>query len=136
MLVYGLRRGINLTSKDLENRFKELQKDGKLCCTENEFNDFIGYGLLLSTGNSYVSRYGNKLDVQVLKQKELRLNINLSYFVQNSKDLLLNSNTNKLYCMSSSTLQRYKDMGYIIEVKGKQYYRLFANELWLVYIIK
>ena len=72
----------------------------------------------------------------MLKQKELRLNINLSYFVQNSEDLLLNSNTNKLYCMSSSTLQKYKDMGYIIEVKGKQYYRLFANELWLVYIIK
>ena len=45
------------------------------------------------------------------------------------------ANIKRIYCMSQSCYNKYKEQGFIITKNSNDYYRLFENELWLVYII-
>ena len=124
-----------MTSKDVEDRFKTLQIDNSLKCTQDEFNDFVNCGLLIASGKNYMTRNGKLVNVDILKSTVRKFNLDLSGIVSNAKKILEGSNTNKLYLMSAKTFNMYKLQGLIYEIDNKCYYKLYDKELWLTMII-
>ena len=44
-------------------------------------------------------------------------------------------NIKRIYCMSESTYNKYKEQQLIVTKSNIDYYRLYENELWRVYLI-
>ena len=69
------------------------------------------------------------------ESKTYNMTINLSNIISNCEVLCKNANMKRIYCMTKELYNKYEKLGLIL-VKGDSiYYRLFENELWLVYII-
>ena len=59
-----------MNSKEVKDRFEELNKDNKLICTENELEEFLVCGLLFKSGDNYVTRSNVLVDVDIFKIKQ------------------------------------------------------------------
>lgn len=124
-----------MSSKNVYEKFKELNKNNVITCTEQDLQEFIMYGLILQTGEDYVTRDNKKLNVDLIKNKELKFNLNFQNLVQVSNKIYKQQEIKKVYFMSSRCYNMYKQQGLIINKDNKEYYRLFDKDLWLVYIL-
>lgn len=136
MVISGLRgRLVKLNGKEIEQRFNQLLNNKKFTCTADEFDLFVNYGLLIKSGKKYVTRNNSKVNLDVIETKTYNMTINLSNIISNCEVLCKNANMKRIYCMTKELYNKYEKLGLIL-VKGDNiYYRLFENELWLVYII-
>ena len=136
MVISGLRgRLVKLNGKEIEQRFNQLLNNKKFTCTADEFDLFVNYGLLIKSGKKYVTRNNSKVNLDVIETKTYNMTINLSNIISNCEVLCKNANIKRIYCMTKELYNKYEKLGLIL-VKGDNiYYRLFENELWLVYII-
>jgi len=124
-----------LNGKEIEQRFNQLLNNKKFTCTADEFDLFVNYGLLIKSGKKYVTRNNSKVNLDVIETKTYNMTINLSNIISNCEVLCKNANMKRIYCMTKELYNKYEKLGLIL-VKGDNiYYRLFENELWLVYII-
>lgn len=124
-----------MNSKEALERFRELNKDNKILCTQEELQDFLLCGIVLKNGNNYVTRFNDKLDVKTIKSKSLDFDIDLSNIINTSTELAKEHNVFRIYCMSQRCYEIYKNLGLIITKNNVEYYQYFQNELWLVNII-
>lgn len=124
-----------MSSKNVYEKFKELNKNNVITCTEQDLQEFIMYGLILQTGEDYVTRDNKKLNVDLIKNKELKFNLNFQNLIQVSNKIYKQQEIKKVYFMSSRCYNMYKQQGLIINKDNKEYYRLFDKDLWLVYIL-
>ena len=124
-----------MSSKNVYEKFKELNKNNVITCTEQDLQEFIMYGLILQTGEDYVTRDNKKLNVDLIKNKELKFNLNFQNLIQVSNKIYKQQGIKKVYFMSSRCYNMYKQQGLIINKDNKEYYRLFDKELCLVYIL-
>lgn len=122
-------------NKLVRERFKEIVDSDNKVCTELELQDFIKEGLIKEINGKLYSKNGIKYDIDVIYNSNHSFNINLSGLISQCEKLAKEFNTNKIYCMTKKTYNKYLDKGYIINIKGKDYYRLFENEFWLVNMI-
>lgn len=122
-----------MTSKEIRQRFEELNKDDKILCTDRELEEFLLAGLLFKTGKSYVTRNQKKIKVQVLGTKTYNMSIDLRNLISVCEEKCASNNIKRIYCMSQSCYNNYKEKGLIITKGDSEYYRLFESELWLVY---
>ncbi len=124
-----------MNGKEIEQRFNQLLNNKKFTCTADEFDLFVNYGLLIKSGKKYVTRNNSKVNLDVIETKTYNMTINLSNIISNCEVLCKNANMKRIYCMTKELYNKYEKLGLIL-VKGDNiYYRLFENELWLVYII-
>lgn len=124
-----------MSSKNVYEKFKELNKNNVITCTEQDLQEFIMYGLILQTGEDYVTRDNKKLNVDLIKNKELKFNLNFQNLIQVSNEIHKQQGIKKVYFMSSRCYNKYKQEGLILNKDNKEYYRLFDKDLWLVYIL-
>ena len=124
-----------MSSKNVYEKFKELNKNNVITCTEQDLQEFIMYGLILQTGEDYVTRDNKKLNVDLIKNKELKFNLNFQNLIQVSNKIYKQQEIKKVYFMSSRCYNMYKQQGLIINKDNKEYYRLFDKDLWLVHIL-
>lgn len=121
-----------MSTRDVYDRYKELTECDKFICSETELNEFVMCGLVLDLGSKYILRDGKSDKITVIKNPNYRLNLDFSSLINVN---LKGYDTNKIYYMSKNTYNKYKNQNLIIEKKGNEYYRLFADELWLVKIL-
>lgn len=119
-----------MTKSGLTEKLKELNSYDNFICSDVELNDYINFGLLVqSNDNTYYTRTGKKLNIDVVKSKNMKFNINLSYMLN------LDGNFKKVYCMTKNTYEDYKNRNLIVEKSNKEYFRFFDDELWEIIII-
>lgn len=136
MVISGLRgRLVKLNGKEIEQRFNQLLNNKKFTCTADEFDLFVNYGLLIKSGKKYVTRNNSKVNLDVIETKTYNMTINLSNIISNCEVLCKNANMKRIYCMTKELYDKYDKLGLILVKDNNVYYRLFENELWLVYII-
>lgn len=131
---FGLRKGTKLKGKELTEKLKELNSVDNIICGEQELNEYIMYGLLVQVGNKYITRTGKSISVDLVKQK--RFNIDLSQLISKCNELAKQNKIKRIYCMTQTTYNMYKQKQLIIEKQNVEYFRLFDNELWQIYIIQ
>lgn len=124
-----------MNSKEVSERFKELNNDNKITCTQEELNDFLMCGILLKFDKSYVTRNNDKIKVNVIKSKNLDFDIDFSEIIEQSEALAKEHHIYRIYCMSKRCYNNYKEQGLIITQNELDYFRYFQGELWLVNII-
>lgn len=124
-----------MDSRSVYNKFNEQNKDGILSCTQKEFDEYMMYGLVLSSGKNYITRIGKKIKVDLIPVKELKFNIQLQNLIQLCEEKSKEIKYKRIYCMSERCYNDYKQRGLIITQDNKEYYRYFDKELWYVYII-
>ena len=124
-----------MNSKEIRERFGEVNKNNNILCTETELQEFLYSGLLFKTGKTYVSRDRQSIKVKLIKDKNYDFDYDLSNLITICEDKCKEANIKRIYCMSQSCYNKYKEQGFIITKNSNDYYRLFENELWLVYII-
>lgn len=124
-----------MSSKNIMDRFNLLMNSNKFICDSSELQDFILSGLLIQSGNKFMTRDMKEIDVKVLKDIYNEFDIDFNYLISICNNLVKDSDDKRVYVMSKDTYNKYKNMGRIITYKGKEYYRFFNNENWLVYII-
>ena len=101
---------------------------------EQDIEEYLAYGLLFDCGkDKYVTRDNKPVSVTVVKPN--KLDINLQDIINKGQQLAEENNVKKIYFMNERCYNNYKDKGLIITKKGKDYYRLFNNDEWLVDII-
>lgn len=120
-------------TKEIYDRYKELCESDKFICSKSELDEFMLCGLIIETGkNKYVLRNTDIKNITVIKD----LNYNFDIDFNKLLDIDLKPyNTNKVYYMTETTFNKYKEDNLIVEQNGHNYYRLFAGELWLVKIL-
>lgn len=122
-----------MKTSEVIDRYKELCDSGKFICSQSELRDFKLCGLVLETGkNKYVLRNTDIKKIIVLDDLEQDFDIDFSSMLNID---LKPYNTNKIYYMSESTYNKYKENNLIVSKGEYEYYRLFANELWLVRLL-
>lgn len=124
-----------MNSKEIRERFGEVNKNNSILCTETELQEFLYSGLLFKTGKTYVSRDRQTIKVKLVKEPNYNFDIELSNLITICESKCKEANIKRIYCMSQSCYNKYKEQGFIITKNSNDYYRLFENELWLVYII-
>lgn len=124
-----------MSSKNIMDRFNLLMNSNKFICDSSELQDFMLSGLLIQSGNKFMTRDMKEIDVKVLKDIYNEFDIDFNYLISICNNLVKDSDDKRVYVMSKDTYNKYKNMGRIITYKGKEYYRFFNNENWLVYII-
>ena len=114
----------------------EINKETKIECTDKELKQYIDYGILteLSDGK-YISNTGKQIGVVVFKTKEFRFNINLSSIISYSNKLVEGDNIKRVYCMTKTTYDKYKQNNLIVNINNKDYFRYFDKELWKILVI-
>ena len=81
-----------------------------------------------------IAKYaGNNVNVDIIKTKVSNFNINLNNLIGICEEKCKSLKINKIYCMSESCYNKYKENGMIISQGSEEYFRLFEKELWLVY---
>ena len=124
-----------MTCRSIEKRFKEILLQKDFVCTDKELDEFLSYGLLLAHNDKYITRTGAIIDVNVCTYKQYKMTIDLSKIICDSEKLANENNVRKIYCMSKLVFNELSQKGLIIEILNKQYYSMYAGELWLVNII-
>ena len=124
-----------MSSKNIMDRFNLLMNSNKFICDSSELQDFILSGLLIQSGNKFMTRDMKEIDVKVLKDIYNEFDIDFNYLISICNNLVKDSDNKKVYVMSKDTYNKYKNLGRIFIYKDKEYYRFFNNENWLVYII-
>lgn len=124
-----------MNSKEIRERFGEVNKNNNILCTETELQEFLYSGLLFKTGKSYVSRDRQPIKIKLIKQKCQEFDYDFNNLITICEEKCKEANIKRIYCMSQSCYNKYKEQGFIITKNSNDYYRLFENELWLVYII-
>lgn len=124
-----------MNSKDIYNKFNEISKDNTFSCTQSELDEFIMYGLVFKTNDTYVNRNKQLLDIDIIKPINYRFTLDFTGLIQTCTELGEKNNCKKIYCMNSRCYNKYKKQGLIIEINNIEYYRLFDKDLWLVNII-
>lgn len=114
----------------------KINKETKIECTDKELKQYIDYGILteLSDGK-YISNTGKQISVVVFKTKEFRFNINLSSIISYSNKLVEGDNIKRVYCMTKTTYDKYKQNNLIVNINNKDYFRYFDKELWKILVI-
>lgn len=122
-----------MKTSDIYDRYKELCDNGKFICSQSELQDFMLCGLIIEAGKGkYILRNTNISKVTIVKDLNLDFDLDLSSLINID---LSEYKTNKVYYMSNDTYNRHKENNLIINKNGNDYYRLFADELWLVKIL-
>ena len=124
-----------MSSKNIMDRFNLLMNSNKFICDSSELQDFILSGLLIQSGNKFMTRDMKEIDVKVLKDIYNEFDIDFNYLISICNNLVKDSDDKRVYVMSKDTYNKYKNTGRIFTYKDKEYYRFFNNENWLVYII-
>ena len=124
-----------MNSKDIRQRFEEINKDNKIICTNEELENFILSGLILQSGKKYITKNNKKLNISILENPEYNLNIDLRKLIKYCEDQSKENKIKRVYCMSKKLYNIYKSQGLIITKDSKDYYRLYESELWLVCIL-
>lgn len=125
-----------MSSRSIYERFKDSNKDNNVLeCTKQDLEEYIMYGLVLKTGKKYVNRNNQELKLDLIKTIEIDFDLNLSNILKSSQELAKENKVTRIYCMTDKCYKHYKDVGLIIQVQGKDYFRLFDKELWLVNLI-
>lgn len=123
-----------MNSKDVSERFNELNKDSIITCIQKELDDFLFCGLLFKSGNKYVTRNNETIKVKVIKPKEIDFDIDLSDIIDECNKFAKENNEKKIFYMSKRCYNNYKQNNQIINKNNKEYYRCFNNDDWLVKI--
>lgn len=121
-----------MSTKNVYERFKELSKLDKITCTQKDLDEFIMYGLVLKSGDNYITRTNQKLNVDILKVKTLNFNLNLTNIINQCEQLSKSTGEKKIYCLSQETYTKYENEGLIVHKNNQDYYRLFDKEMWLI----
>lgn len=124
-----------MNSKDIYTKFKELSENDKFSCTQTELDEFMMYGLVFKTNDTYVNRNKQLLNINIIKPINHRFNLDFTGLIQSCNELYKKNHYKKIYCMSSRCYNKYKEQGLIIQINDLEYYRLFDKDLWLVNII-
>lgn len=124
-----------MNSKDVNKIFKELNKDNILQCTQKELDSFLMAGLIFKSGKTYLTRDQSVINIDLIKEKCLTFDIDLSDLIQQCIKFNKEVPTNKIYCMTTTCYNRYKELGLIITKDAKEYYRLYDKELWQIYLV-
>lgn len=124
-----------MSSKNVYDKFKDLSKDDKLVCTKKDLDEFILYGILLQSGDKYITRDNKSVEVDLIKTKQMGFDLDLRYLLHQGNHLYKKTKNNKIYFMTEGCYKRYKEQGFIITKNNQDFYRMFDKELWLVYII-
>lgn len=124
-----------MNGKELTDKLKELNTVDSIVCSDTELKEYIAYGLLISVGNKYMTRTGKTISVDLIKQKTYRFNIDLSNIIYNCEQLAKDNKIKRIYCMTQATYNKYKEQQLIIQKQNIEYFRLFENELWQIYVI-
>lgn len=114
----------------------KINKETKIECTDKELKQYIDYGILTELSDcKYISNTGKQIDVVVFKTKEFRFNINLSSIISCSNKLVEGDNIKRVYCMTKTTYDRYKQNNLIVNINNTDYFRYFDKELWKILVI-
>lgn len=124
-----------MNGKELTEKLNELNQTNKLTCTDTELEDYINCGLLFQSGSNFMSRNGKVVDVDIIKSKKYKFNIDLSNLINKCEEIAQTDKIKRIYCMSEHTYNKYKNQQLIITKGDIEYYRLFENELWKVVIL-
>lgn len=124
-----------MNSKDTYDMFNNLINDNKIVCTQSELEEFMIYGILFNSGDRYITRDKQIVDVKLIKEKHQNFDINFNNIIGICEQLAKENNTKRVYCMSQRCYDKYKEDGLIITYNNQEYYRLFDKEKWLVYVI-
>lgn len=122
-----------MSSKDVQNKFNEINNNNQISCTESEVEEFLMYGILFKTkDNKYLNKYNQEITVDLIKVKTQTFNLDLSNIISVCEELVKNDTNKKVYCMNERCYNKYNTEGLIIKHNNKEYYRMFDKELWLV----
>lgn len=124
-----------MNSKETLERFRELNNNNEISCTEQELNSFLMCGILLKSKNSYITRMNVPIKINIVKPKTTTFNLDFTNIINTAEQLASENKIHRVYCMTSRCYNMYKEAGYIITKSNKEYFRIFENELWLVAII-
>lgn len=124
-----------MISKDIQTRFNELNNKNSIECSKNELEEFLYTGLLFKKNKGFVDRFNKPVKITVYEPKCLKFNIDLSGLIYECNKRCKENKINKIYCMSKTCYNNYKEQGLIITKNETDYFRLFDKELWLIYII-
>ena len=124
-----------MNGKEQTEKLNELNQISKLTCTDDELNEYVGCGLLFQTGNKFMTRNGKVIDVDIIKSKNYKFNIDLGDLISMCEDVSKKEHIKRIYCMTEKTYNIYKNKQLIISKGDIEYYRLFENELWRVIIL-
>lgn len=121
-----------MKGNEITEKLKELNATDKVICTDTELEEYINYGILIPSGKNYITRTGNKIVVDVIKSKNYRFTIDMSNLIAYCEEIALKEKIKRIYCMSETTYNKYKEQGLIINKSDVDYYRLYEGELWRV----
>ena len=125
----------SLNSKEIYNRFIELNKYNHIECVEAELNEFLMSGLIFQSGKKYLSRDNKEIYVDLIKSKVSSFDLDLSSIISKCQTLASENNIKRVYCMSERCYNNYKENNLIVNIDNKDYYRYYNNEYWLVYVV-
>lgn len=123
-----------MRNKDIEERFNDLSDSNVIKCTLEEFENFQAYGYLIQTGNTYLTKLGKKVTVELINMNVQSMNIDLTNVIDVAIDVSKKIKYKRIYCMSNDTFSKYCDRGCIITLENNNYYKTINNELWYVKI--
>lgn len=123
-----------MSNNNVMIRFKELLQQDEKFCSQQEVNEYLAYGLLFNTDkNKYVTRDNKPINIKIVKPNTF--NIDLTGVIQQGEKLAKENKVNRIYFISNKSYDEYKEKGFIITKHGKDFYRMFNNEEWLVALI-
>lgn len=123
---------MTLTGKEVTEKLNELKDVEVLVCSDTELDEYLNYGILLPSGKKYLTRFGKIIDVDVIKAPNYKFNISLGNLISQCEEIASKEQIKRIYCMTETTYNKYKEQNLIITKAGKEYFRIFENELWLV----
>lgn len=124
-----------MKSKDVEERFNDIINSDKFVFTEEEFDDFQNYGYILSVGDKYLTKMGKTLNIDIIKSKASKMNIDLSELISRAINVADEVSCKRVYCMSKATYDHYDELGYIIHKDNADFYRYADNEMWYIILV-
>ena len=114
----------------------KINKESKIECTNNELKQYIDYGILTEIlDGKYISNTGKHIDVILLNAKEFRFTLNLATIMAYGNKFVEGDNIKRVYCMTKTTYDKYKQNNLIVTIDNKDYFRYFDKELWKILVI-
>lgn len=114
----------------------KINKESKIECTNNELKQYIDYGILTEIlDGKYISNTGKHIDVILLNSKEFRFTLNLATIMAYGNKFVEGDNIKRVYCMTKTTYDKYKQNNLIVTIDNKDYFRYFDKELWKILVI-
>lgn len=114
----------------------KINKESKIECTNNELKQYLDYGILTEIlDGKYISNTGKHIDVILIKSKEFRFTLNLATIMAYGNKFVEGDNIKRVYCMTKTTYDKYKQNNLIVTIDNKDYFRYFDKELWKILVI-